>query len=121
MGWSRRNQQWQRVQGSSVIKHNNGNNDYQCNGPTTVLSWSEWHYSDWSEWDVIGWVGNGQKTADADVDMSFDNSVRRFFRNEFRYYRHNEESTQEQKSDYPSFTTEATSFSNKRYYVVRKI
>ncbi|MDK2944424.1 MAG: hypothetical protein PWQ24_1139 [Mesotoga sp.] len=89
------------------------------NGPTTVLSWSEWHYSDWSEWDVIGGGGNGQKIADADVDMYLITPSDGFSEMNFdttvimKVNSKNEE-------DYPSFTTEATSFSNKGYYVVEE-
>jgi len=89
------------------------------NGPTTVLSWSEWHYSDWSEWDVIGGGGSGQKIADADVDMYLITPSDGFSEMNFdttvimKVNSKNEE-------DYPSFTTEATSFSNKGYYVVEE-
>lgn len=88
--------------------------------PVAITAWSEWSYSPWSDWDVIsGSGGNGQKIADADVDMylitpsdgfsemNFDTTVIMKVNSE------NEE-------DYPSFTTEATSFSNKGYYVVEE-
>jgi len=117
--WSWRNQQWQRVQRGQRDQTQQWNNDYSANGPTTVLSWSEWHYSDWSEWDVIGWGGNGQKIADADVDMYLITPSDGFSEMNFdttvimKVNSKNEE-------DYPSFTTEATSFSNKGYYVVEE-
>ncbi len=117
--WSWWHQRWQRVQRGKRYQTQQWNNDYSANGPTTVLSWSEWYFSDWSEWDVIGGGGSGQKIADADVDlylitpsdgfseMNFDTTVIMKVNSE------NEE-------DYPSFTTEATSFSNKGYYVVEE-
>ena len=89
-------------------------------GPKTVSSWSDWNYSQWSDWEVIGGSGgNGQKVADADVymylitpsdgfsEMNFDTTVIMKVNSE------NEE-------DYPSFTTEATTLSNRGYYVVEE-
>ena len=88
--------------------------------PVAIAVWSDWSYSQWSDWEVIaGSGGSGQKIADADVDlylitpsdgfseMNFDTTVIMKVNSE------NEE-------DYPSFTTEATSFSNKGYYVVEE-
>lgn len=88
------------------------------NGPTTVLSWSEWHYSDWSEWDVIGGGGSGQKIADADVDMYLITPSDGF--SEMNFDTTVIMKVNSDDEDYPSFTTEATSFLNKGYYVVEE-
>lgn len=89
-------------------------------GPVAIAVWSDWNYSQWSDWEVIGGSGgNGQKVADADVymylitpsdgfsEINFDTTVIMKVNSE------NEE-------DYPSFTTEATVFSNRGYYVVEE-
>ncbi|HDP78501.1 MAG TPA: hypothetical protein ENN47_10035 [Mesotoga infera] len=89
-------------------------------GPVAIAVWSDWNYSQWSDWEVIGGSGgNGQKVADADVymylitpsdgfsEINFDTTVIMKVNSE------NEE-------DYPSFTTEATTLSNRGYYVVEE-
>ncbi len=89
-------------------------------GPVAIAVWSDWSYSQWSDWEVLsGSGGNGQKVADADVymylitpsdgfsEMNFDTTVIMKVNSE------NEE-------DYPSFTTEATTLSNRGYYVVEE-
>ncbi len=89
-------------------------------GPVTVASWSDWNYSEWSEWNVIsGSGGQGQKVADADVEMYFITPSSGFSAMNF-------DTTvimkvnSDDEDDYPSFTTEATSFLNKGYYVVEE-
>ncbi|AFK07105.1 hypothetical protein Theba_1419 [Mesotoga prima MesG1.Ag.4.2] len=88
-------------------------------GPVAIAVWSDWSYSQWSDWDVIGGGGSGQKIADADVDMYLITPSDGFSEMNFdttvimKVNSHDED-------DYPSFTTEATSFSNKGYYVVEE-
>ncbi|SSC12326.1 conserved protein of unknown function [Mesotoga infera] len=115
-GWI---QQWQRVRQGWQYQIKQWDNNYSVNGPTTVSSWSDWNYSEWSEWNVIsGSGGQGRKVADADVEMYFITPSSGFSAMNFDTTVIMKVNSDDE--DYPSFTTEATSFLNKGYYVVEE-
>lgn len=116
---------WNKWNNKKNEPRNNSNtswskDDFSAFIPTTVSSWSDWSYSNWTDWEITsgGW-GGSQTIANADVEMYFITPSSGFSAMNF-------DTTvimkvnSDDEDDYSSFTTEATSFLNKGYYVVEE-